>query len=77
MPWTINDLNETTKAQVKKNAKEWYYVVAFLLRSDRRRYSRLVEDLKHQFLYGIEKYPKTLFDAYNLINKWKTYQLPV
>ena len=62
--------------QFKKDEKQWYYTIAFLLVSDRCRYGRLVEDLEHQFLYGSEKYPKTIIDAYNLINNWKNYQLP-
>ena len=60
--------------QVKKDAKEWYYATAFLLGPDICRYGKLIKDLEHQFIYSSQNYPKTLVDAYNLINNWKTYQ---
>ena len=62
--------------QVKKDAKEWYYSISFLLGANRRQHIRLTEDLEHQFLYVSEKYPKKLVDAYTLINNRKTYQCP-
>ena len=54
--------------QVKKDAKEWYYATAFLLGPDICRYGKLIKDLEHQFIYSSQNYPKTLVDAYNLIN---------
>ena len=75
-PSTMNTLNEATKTRFKKDAKEWYYAIKFPLGSNCCRCGRLIEDLEDQFLYGSEKYTKTLVVAYNLIRNRKTYQLP-
>ena len=72
----MNTLNEATKTRFKKDAKEWYCAIKFPLGSNCCRCGRLIEDLEDQFLYGSEKYTKTLVVAYNLIRNRKTYQLP-
>lgn len=52
-------------------AKEAYLAAAFILGSDRNRYGKMLEDMENDFTTGIDKYPKTLVNAYNLLLHWK------
>jgi hypothetical protein len=52
-------------------AKEQYLACAFILGADKTRYGRMLEDLKNSFTQGVDKYPKNMTDAYNLLVNWK------
>jgi hypothetical protein len=52
-------------------AREEYLACAFLLGSDRKRYEKLVEDLENDYIQKIDKYPKTMVEAYSLLIHWK------
>jgi hypothetical protein len=55
----------------EQKAKDKYLACAFLLGSDKTRYGRLIEDLENSFTQGVDKFPKTMVDAYNLLVNWK------
>jgi hypothetical protein len=50
-----------------------YLACLFLLGSDRGRYGVLVQDLENNFTQKVDKWPKTLVDAYSLLMNWKRY----
>jgi hypothetical protein len=52
-------------------AQDEYLATAFLLSSDRKGFGKLIEDLENDFIRGVDKYPKTLVAAYNLLVHWK------
>jgi Reverse transcriptase (RNA-dependent DNA polymerase) len=54
-----------------KKARELYLATAFILASDRSRYSKLIEDLENNYIQGVNRYPTTLEDAYNVLMYWK------
>jgi len=47
------------------------YVI--LVRSDRARLGRLIEEIENDYLKGHENYPKTATEAYNLLVNYKNY----
>jgi hypothetical protein len=53
------------------DAKDKYLACAFILGSDKTRYGRLLEDLENSYTQGVDKYPKSMVDAYNLLVNWK------
>jgi hypothetical protein len=62
---------ETVEA-AKKYAREQYLACAFLLGSDRKRYGKLLENLKNDYTQQKnDKWPKTITDAYSLLINWK------
>jgi hypothetical protein len=44
-----------------------------LVRADRSRYGKLIEDIEHDFLKGHDDYPKTPTEAYNLLVNYRNY----
>ena len=67
----IDLLSDENLLKLKKEAQEQNLAVAFLLRADRVRYGRLLEDLENDFLQGQDRYPKTLTAAFSLLTNWK------
>jgi hypothetical protein len=68
------DRFDATRDQItaaRKEAKEQYLAVAFLLSSDRNRYGKLIEDLENDYTQGGCKYPVTMTESYNLLMHWK------
>ena len=53
---------DVEKVQVSTRVK--YLAIAFLLISDRRRYSELIISLKNDYVKQKKNYPKTLTDMY-------------
>ena len=63
-------LDAEIKGDVKKaqaSARGKYLATAFLLSSDRRRYSELILSLKNDYAKQQKNYPKTLTDMYGLM----------
>jgi hypothetical protein len=61
-----------TKAQkliVNSSASELYQATMFLHQSDRRQYSKLLEELENDFTKGNDDYPDTLVKAYHLLSE--------
>jgi hypothetical protein len=44
-----------------------------LVRADRDRYGKLIEEIKNDFLKGHDDYPKTPTEAYNLLVNYRNY----
>jgi hypothetical protein len=44
-----------------------------LVRADRSRYGKLIEDIENDFLKGHDDYPKTPTEAYNLLVNYRNY----
>jgi hypothetical protein len=55
----------------KKDAKQHYLAVAFLLGSNRKRHGKFIESLENDYSQGVINYPKTVTAAYNLLTNWK------
>ena len=68
---TIQSASASMLTNAKQTAKQEYLAVAFLLAADRNRYGILIQDLENEFTQGVDKYPKTLTDAYYLLLNWK------
>jgi hypothetical protein len=68
-----HNINTTNgqKIAAEKECREEYLATALLLSSDRKRFGKLVEDIENDHIRGIDKYPKTIVDAYSLLVHWK------
>jgi hypothetical protein len=71
----IENLSTDKLINLKKEAKEQYLAVAFLLSADHGRYGRLIEDLKNDFLQGQDHYPKTVTATFSLLTNWKQHTM--
>jgi hypothetical protein len=66
-----DNMDDDKEEDVKREGKERYLAVAFLLGSDRSRFGRLLENLENNFLQGQNNYPATVTAAYSLLTNWK------
>ena len=41
--------------------------------ADKKRFGKLIEDTDNEFSKGVDNYPKSIGDAYNLLNNYKQY----
>ena len=46
----------------------------FLVQCDKRRYGKLLEDLKNNYTRGVNGYPKDMVTAFKMINEFKNWQ---
>ena len=53
----------------RTEAREQYFASAFIMGADRSRFGKLIEDLENSHLLGDDIYPKTMNDAYNLLER--------
>ena len=67
----IENMTDIELLEATEKATQRSLAMAFLLGSDRNRYSRLLEDLENDFLQGHNKYPKTVSETYNILTNWK------
>jgi hypothetical protein len=51
--------------------REKYLACAFLFGCDRHRFGKLIEDMENNVTLKIDKWPKTVTEAYNLLIHWK------
>ena len=61
----------TQKENVRIEAQEWYYGLAFLMGADRVRFGRYLEDLENDFTQGVDQYPKSRVNAHHVLANWK------
>ena len=45
-----------------------------IMNADRDKYGTLIKDYNREYLGGINKYPKTLQDVYNLMKGWNKHE---
>ncbi len=64
------DLDDDEKWTLVEAGKERMLAMQLLLNSDKEQYGSLIEEFDRDFLSGINKYPKTLHDAFNLLKGW-------
>ena len=71
-------LSEAEQLHVKQKSRDLYLGTAFILMSDRRRTSPLIDHLQNQFLeksggnaQNDESWPKSLVDAYHRVLNWR------
>lgn len=57
--------------KVKELARDRYLGCTFLFAADRSRFGRFQWDIENDFTQGINNYPKSLTDAYNLLVYWR------
>ena len=62
-----SDVVPDSKDVIKKS-EEAYLAAIFILNSNRDYYWKLQEELHNEYLQGIDRYPKTVADAYALMN---------
>ena len=67
----VDKATPTELQRLRAASKERYLAVAFILSADRSRYGRYIEDLENNYLQGVNKYPKTVTAAFNLLTNWK------
>mmetsp|Transcript_14537 Transcript_14537/g.20729 ORF Transcript_14537/g.20729 Transcript_14537/m.20729 type:complete len:161 (+) Transcript_14537:730-1212(+) len=67
----MTKLNINTNSSSKAEAMEQYKAVTFILSSDPRCFSALIQDLRMDALKGIGSYPTTMTMAYDLINQYE------
>ena len=48
--------------------------VHLIMNTDREKYGTLIKDYDRKYLGGINKYPKTLQDVYNLMKGWNKHK---
>ena len=52
-------------------AREWYLALAFLMGADRTHFGRLLETYENDFTQGLDRYPHTRTDAFNILANYK------
>ena len=62
---------------LRAEAVERYLATAFFLGADMTRYESLVISYENAYLEGVDKYPKTVNDAYSLLVNWKSERQPM
>ena len=60
-----------TKEAYREAALECELALHFLRGADTQKYRPFVEDIQNSFNAGTDKYPKTVHEAFNRLNKWK------
>ena len=63
--------DEEELQQVRVKACEWYLALAFLMGADRTRFGRLLETYENDFTQGVDRYPRTRTDAFNILANYK------
>ena len=62
-----NSNNAGQRAIMTLTLQEEYLAMKFFLHSDKRRYGTLVANTQNDFVIGIDKYPKTVNKAYDML----------
>ena len=57
--------------QVRVKACEWYLALAFLMGADSTHFGQLLETYENDFTQGIDWYPRTRTDAFNILANYK------
>jgi hypothetical protein len=67
----VSTLTKEERQDVRLAARERYLATAFILGADQYRYGKMIRDIENEYLFGLDKYPKTVTAAYNLLLNWK------
>ena len=63
--------DEEELQQVRSIAREWYLALAFLMGADHTRFGRLLETYENDFTQGVDRYPRTRTNAFNILANYK------
>jgi len=63
-------------AEAKGRIQDKTIAYGLLVRADRGRYGKLIEEIENDFLKGHDDYPKTPTEAYNLLVNYRNYNNP-
>lgn len=66
-----NNFNPQQFTAAYEVVREEHIAACFLHGSDKQRYGALVQDYENSYIEGVDRFPKTLTDAYNLLVKYK------
>ena len=64
---------EQQKQEARIRIQEKTIAHGLLIRADRGRYGKLIEEVENDFLKGHDDYPKTPMEAYNLLVDYRKY----
>jgi hypothetical protein len=64
---------EEQRAEARERILEKKVAYGILVRADRNRYGKLIEEIENDFLMGNNNYPETPTEAYNLLVNYKNY----
>ena len=67
----VDDADEEELTAAEAAARERVLAIRLLVRSDRSRYRKLLEDLENNFTQGRDNYLTSLQQAYSLLVHWK------
>ena len=67
-----SSVTSTTPEEKRATLKEMFLATCFLMGSDPSRYGDLVRDLKNQYALGQNNFPRTVLDAFQLLNQRAT-----
>lgn len=62
--------DEPTDAEITK-AKDKFIATTFVLKANRSRYQKLIDDMENSNFHGNYIYPKNIVDAYHMLSNWK------
>jgi hypothetical protein len=64
---------EQQKTEARERIQNKTITYGILVRADRTRYGKLIEEVENNFLKGHDDYPKTPTEAYNLLVNYRNY----
>ena len=65
-----DNIQDDEKTEVNEKTHELYCATIFLAQSDKRRYEKLLENLKNTYTHGNDDYPQDMVQAFKLLNKF-------
>ena len=66
------------KAEAMQRCKDKFLAYAFIFKADQEKYGKLKDDLQNDYTKGANNYPKTLVEAFQMLNNYKqSYKKPV
>jgi len=67
------EYTEQQRTEVRERIQNKTITYGILVRTDRTRYGKLIEEVENDFLKGHDDYPKTPTEAYNLLVNYRNY----
>jgi hypothetical protein len=64
---------EQQRREARERIQNKKIAYGILVRADRTRYGKLIEEVENDFLKGHDNYPKTPTEAYNLLVNYRNY----
>ena len=71
MNTSIANATAAQAAMASENARQRYLAVGFIEGARKEYYGKLVEQMENDYLQSIDRWPKTIHEAYSLLLNWK------